>query len=81
MAGENINLGIIFGRDMSQPVYKKLYRSRKEKMIAGVCGGIAGYFSVDPTLIRLLAILFTLAGGSAILGYIIMWIVVPLEPE
>ena len=63
---------------MKKPNYKKLYRSRREKMLAGVCGGLAIYFRVDPTLIRLITILFTLAGGSAILAYIILWVVVPL---
>lgn len=61
------------------PVQKKLYRSRKEKMIAGVCGGLAAYFNIDPSIMRLLFILFLLLGGSAILVYVIIWIVVPLE--
>ena len=61
--------------------YKKLYRARKDKMIAGVCGGIAHYFRTDPTIVRLLFILFLLLGGSALLVYIIMWIVVPVETE
>jgi phage shock protein C len=49
-------------------------------MLAGVCGGLAEYFSVDPTLVRLAAVIFTLAGGSGILAYLIAWIVVPEEP-
>lgn len=48
-------------------------------MLAGVCGGLAAYFSVDPTLVRLLFILLLLVGGAAILVYLIMWAVVPLE--
>jgi phage shock protein C len=56
---------------------KKLYRSRTDKMIAGVCGGLAEYFYIDPTLVRLLAVALTLAGGSGILAYIIFWFVVP----
>ena len=59
--------------------YKRLYRSRRNRMIAGVCGGLAEYFSIDPTLVRLLFILFLLLGGSALLAYLIMWVVVPLE--
>jgi phage shock protein C len=56
---------------------KRLYRSNKNRVIAGVCGGIGEYFNVDPTLIRLLWVLFIFAGGSGILAYIIAWIVIP----
>lgn len=59
---------------------KKLYRSRQDRMIAGVCGGLAAYFNIDSTWIRLLFILFFFLGGSAFLIYIIMWLVVPLSP-
>lgn len=59
---------------------KRLYRSRDERMIGGVCGGLAEYLNADPTLIRLLFVLFALAGGPGILAYLILWIVVPLEP-
>jgi phage shock protein C len=59
---------------------KKLYRSRTEKMIAGVCGGLAEYFEIDPTLVRLVAVALTLAGGSGILAYLIFWFVVPQRP-
>lgn len=61
-------------------LYKKLYRSRSDRKIAGVCGGLATYFKVDPFLIRLIFILFFLAGGAALLVYVIMWLLVPLEP-
>lgn len=60
-------------------MYKKLYRSRNERMIAGVCGGIANYFSIDPTLIRLLWIFLAFIAGGGILAYIIAWIVIPEE--
>lgn len=60
---------------------KKLYRSRTDHMIAGVCGGIGAYAVVDPTLIRLAFVLFSLMGGSGVLVYLILAIVVPLEPE
>ena len=56
---------------------KKLYRSQTDRKIAGVCGGIAEYFDIDPTLVRLGWILFLFAGGSGILAYIIAWIVMP----
>jgi len=59
---------------------KKLYRSRKDSKIAGVCGGIAEYFNVDSTIIRLLAVLTIFFGGGGIIAYIIAWIIVPLEP-
>lgn len=64
---------------MDQPV-RKLYRSRTDKMIAGVCGGIAKYFNVDATIVRLLFVLFFILGGGALLVYVIMWLIVPQEP-
>jgi phage shock protein C len=59
---------------------KKLYRSRKDSKIAGVCGGIAEYFNVDPTIIRLLAVLTIFFGGGGVVAYIIAWLIIPLEP-
>jgi phage shock protein C len=59
---------------------KKLYRSRKARMVAGVCGGLAEYFNIDPTLVRLLFVFATLAGGPGLLAYIILLIVVPETP-
>jgi phage shock protein C len=59
---------------------RKLYRSRTDSMIGGVCGGLAEYFNIDPTLVRLSAVALTLAGGSGILAYIIFWFVVPQKP-
>ncbi len=56
---------------------KKLFRSRKNRVIAGVCGGVGEYFGVDPTIIRLLWVVFTLMGGAGILAYIIAWIIIP----
>lgn len=60
---------------------KKLYRSKKDSMIAGVCGGIAEYFDVDTTLVRLLTVLFVLLGGAGVAVYIIAWIIIPKNPE
>jgi phage shock protein C len=60
---------------------KRLYRSSKNKILCGVCGGIGEYFNVDPTLIRLLWILFCFAGGAGILFYLIAWIIVPKNPN
>ncbi|AKL94366.1 phage shock protein C (PspC) family protein [Clostridium aceticum] len=56
---------------------KKLYLSETDKKIAGVCGGIAEYFAIDPTLVRLGWVIFSLAGGSGVLGYIIAALVIP----
>jgi phage shock protein C len=58
---------------------KKLYRSRKNTKIAGVCGGIAEYFNIDSNIIRLLAVLTVFFGGGGIIVYIIAWIIIPLE--
>ena len=60
-------------------VKKRLYRSKKERMIAGVCGGIAEYFDVDPTAIRLLWVLVTIFTGvlPGCLAYLLAWIIVP----
>jgi phage shock protein C len=60
---------------------KKLYRSKKNRIIAGVCGGLGKYFDVDPTLIRLLWVIVFFMGGSGVLIYIIFWIVLPEEEE
>lgn len=60
---------------------KKLYRSVKNEMIAGVCSGIADYFSCDPTLIRLAWVAFTALGGSGLLAYIICAIIIPKNPN
>ena len=60
---------------------KRLYRSREERMLAGVCGGLGSYFAVDPTLVRVLFVLFGLVVGGGILAYLILWILIPLEAE
>ncbi len=59
---------------------KKLYRSRTDSMIAGVCGGLAEYFDIDASLVRIGAVLFTLAWGSGLLAYMILWLVVTQKP-
>lgn len=60
---------------------KRLYRSGKERLLGGVCGGIAEYFNVDPTIIRLLWILFVFGFGTGLLAYIIAWIIIPRNPN
>lgn len=59
---------------------KRLQRSRTEKMIGGVCGGLAEYFNVDPTIVRILWVIISLLGGAGILLYIILWVIMPLQP-
>lgn len=59
---------------------KKLYRSHRDKVIGGVAGGLADYFEIDVVIIRLLFVLLVLAGGGGVIGYLILWIVVPMEP-
>jgi phage shock protein C len=59
---------------------KKLYRSRSNKMIAGICGGLAEYMDADPTVIRLVAALLVLAGGLSIWAYLIAWVIIPEQP-
>ena len=60
---------------------KRLYKINQGKMLDGVCGGIAEYFNVDPTLIRLAWILITVFAGAGVLAYIIAAIVIPRKPE
>lgn len=60
---------------------KRLYKSRKEKVIDGVCGGIAEYFEVDPVLVRIVFVLFFFVGGAAFLAYIIGMIIMKRQPQ
>lgn len=59
----------------------RLYRSRTNRMVSGVCGGLGEYLGLDPTWIRLAFLAFTLAGGAGILIYILMLIIVPENPN
>jgi phage shock protein C len=59
---------------------RKLYRSKTNRQIAGVCGGLAEYFNVDAILIRVLFVLLAVLGGSGLVLYVAMWIIVPKEP-
>lgn len=60
---------------------KKLYKSRKNKIIAGVCGGIAEYIHLDPTIVRLIALLLIMAYGSGLIIYIVCAIIMPINPD
>lgn len=59
---------------------KKLYKDKKNEKLCGVCAGIAKYFSLDPTIIRLALVAFCLLGGSGVLAYIICALVIPDDP-
>ena len=61
---------------------KRLHRSTEDRWLLGVCGGLAEYFNVDATLVRVLFVLFSFAVGGGIFLYLILWIIMPLEqPE
>jgi len=60
---------------------KKLYRSRSNRMLAGVCGGIAEYFAMDPTMVRIALVLLSLLGLSGVIFYILAVLIIPIEPE
>lgn len=60
---------------------KKLYRSTTDKRIGGVCGGVAEYFGIDSTLVRLLVALCVLMLGTGVLVYLIAWLIIPRKPD
>jgi phage shock protein C len=60
---------------------RKLYRSRTDRKLAGVCGGLAQYFNIDAILMRVLFVVLALLGGPGLVIYLVLWIVVPEEPE
>lgn len=61
---------------------KRLYRSRTDSKIGGVCGGLAEYFKIDPTIVRIIFVLLLLPGGfPGLVPYLLIWIIVPLQPK
>ena len=60
---------------------KRLYRSNQNKMIAGVCGGIAEYFDIDPTVVRIAWVILSLVGALGILSYVICLVLMPENPS
>jgi phage shock protein PspC (stress-responsive transcriptional regulator) len=68
---------------MSAPGPRRFYRtSRSDAKVAGVCGGLARYFDLDPTLVRVLWVILTIASfGAGFFGYLILWFVAPTEDE
>ena len=65
------------GNDMS----KRLYRSSLDKQLGGVCGGIAEYFELDPSLVRIGAVLLLFVAGTGFLAYLVAWLVIPLDSD
>jgi phage shock protein PspC (stress-responsive transcriptional regulator) len=63
----------------ADPGPRRLYKSRDERMIAGVCGGIAEYFGIDPVIVRVIAVALVFAGGAGLLAYLAAWLLVPEE--
>lgn len=61
-------------------MYKKIYRSRTDKVIGGICGGLGKYFEIDPVLIRVIFVLLAFFHGSGLIIYLILLIVIPQEP-
>lgn len=59
----------------------RLYRSGREKMIAGVCGGLSEYFDIDVTLVRLIALVTLLASGIGFIAYVVAWVIIPRNPD
>ena len=67
-------------KDGTMAQSRKLYRSKTDRKLAGICGGLAQYFNTDATLIRVLFVVLAVLGGSGLVIYAAMWIIVPNEP-
>lgn len=65
---------------MGDAQQKRLYRSRTNRKLGGVCGGLGAYFNMDPTLFRIIFLILFLGVGQGLVLYIILWLLVPLEP-
>jgi len=59
---------------------KRVYRSRKDRILGGVCGGLGNYFNLDPVLVRVIWVILLFAAGVGFLAYILAWILIPEEP-
>ena len=60
---------------------KRLYRSESDRKIAGICGGLAEYFDIDPVIPRVVFVALLIGAGSGLLLYLIMWFIIPTESE
>ena len=77
---QTMNRGSAPQEEQPEPEPRKLFRSRTDRSIAGICGGLAEFFHVDTTVLRLITLFLILFGGLSIWAYIILWIVIPEEP-
>jgi phage shock protein PspC (stress-responsive transcriptional regulator) len=78
--GNRLAAGAAAPASAAPPPVKRLMRSSRDKKIGGVCAGLADYFDLDPTIVRVVWLLAILFGGTGLLVYIILWIVLPLAP-
>lgn len=78
--GERRNRGEAWEEAQTEPQPRKLFRSRTNRSIAGICGGLAEFFQVDVTLLRLITLFLILFGGLSIWVYILLWIIIPEQP-
>lgn len=69
------------GTSASAPSMRGLWRSRRDRVIGGVCGGLGRYFEVDPVVLRVAAVLLALSGGTGVIAYLVAWVAVPVEPS
>lgn len=60
---------------------KRLYRSESDRKIAGICGGLADYFDIDPVIPRVVFVALFIGAGSGLLLYLVMWFIIPTESE
>jgi phage shock protein C len=65
---------------MSDENKKQLYRSTDNRWLAGVCGGLAKYFHIDPTLVRVIFVVFALFGLGGVILYLLLWVLIPQKP-
>jgi phage shock protein PspC (stress-responsive transcriptional regulator) len=68
--------------NQNHQLIKRLYRCRHEPLVGGVCAGIAEYAHIDPTIVRIIWVIFTLLSmGMGLIAYLIAWIIIPEEPK
>ena len=60
---------------------KRLYRSSQDKQLGGVCGGLAGYLEIDPSVVRITSIILFFVAGTGFLAYLVAWLIIPLETD
>ncbi len=80
MAEQKKEKKLLQGAETTQNSPKKVYRSKNDKMIAGICGGFAQYFNFDPTVVRVLWAVSIFAGGIGVIAYLLSWFIIPENP-